>query len=60
MLAMLIEALLLASSQRLFSPFDASDFGTVDMTCLKILIAGCRPWFVDASRMRLFKPVSRL
>ena len=41
--------------------FDASEFGWVDMLCLKILIAKCRPWnYVHASRMRLHKPLSRL
>ena len=40
--------------------FDARTFEGVYMVCLKILIGGCRPWIVHASRMRLFKPLSRL
>ena len=40
--------------------FDARTFEGVYMVCLKILIGGCRPWMVHASRMRLFKPLSRL
>jgi hypothetical protein len=40
--------------------FGTLTFGSVDMTCLKILIAGCRPWHVHASRLRLYKPLSRL
>ena len=48
------------SAGRFVIPFDASEFRGVDMTCLNLLLAGCRPWTVDASRMRLFKPVSRL
>jgi len=40
--------------------FDARTFEGVYMVCLKILIAGCRPWNIHASRMRLYKPLSRL
>lgn len=40
--------------------FDARTFGGVYLICLKILIAGIRPWTVDASRMRLYKPLSCL
>jgi hypothetical protein len=40
--------------------FDSLTFGPVQMLCLKILIAGSRPWYVHASRLRLYRPLSRL
>jgi hypothetical protein len=40
--------------------YDSCTFGIVQMLCLKILIAGSRPWYVHASRLRLYKPLSRL
>ena len=41
-------------------PFDSMVVGEVDLLCLKILIAGCRPWRVHSSWLRLYTPVSRL
>jgi hypothetical protein len=40
--------------------FDSCTFGHVQMLCLKTLIVGSRPWYVHASRLRLYTPLSRL
>jgi hypothetical protein len=40
--------------------YDSCTFSAVQMLCLQILIAGSRPWYVHASQLRLYKPLSRL
>jgi hypothetical protein len=37
--------------------YDPMFLMTVDMLCLKILIAGCRPWRVHSSWLQLYRPV---